>query len=73
MRQENFTMKKEDILALKTRIEILKALDTNRDLWDKEVDEHLKEVAKKEHIEKYGSLEVHVDCFPIERSRQSRF
>ena len=68
MRQENFTMKKEDILAMQTSAEIMRTLITDADLWDKEVNEHLKEVAKKEHIEKYGSLEVHVDCFPIERS-----
>ena len=41
-------MKKQEILRLQKRSEIMKALSENRDLWDKDLSDHLTEVSKKE-------------------------
>ena len=54
-------MKKEDIIAMKTAAEIMGTLKTHSHLWDEEVNEHLKTVARKEHADKYGNPDVYVD------------
>jgi hypothetical protein len=51
-------MTKQDILKLKTKSEIMKTFMTHSELWDDEVNDHLKAVAKKELIERYGSEDV---------------
>ena len=51
-------MTKQDILNMKTKSEIMKTFMTHRELWDDEVNEHLKAVAKKELVERYGSEDV---------------
>ena len=51
-------MTKQDILKMKTRPEIMKTLISHPELWDDEVNEHLKTVAKKELIGQYGSDDV---------------
>lgn len=53
-------MEKSDILKLKTSREIMQTLFTHADLWDEEVNEHLKEVAKAETVKKYGTDEIFV-------------
>lgn len=40
-------MTKQDILDMKTSKEIMDTLFTNAELWDDEVNEHLKSVKKK--------------------------
>lgn len=51
-------MTKEDILKLNSTVEIKKTFITHRELWDDEVNEHLKAVAKKDLIVRYGSDDV---------------
>lgn len=51
-------MTKEDILKLNSTVEIKKTFITHRELWDDEVNEHLKAVAKKDLIARYGSDDV---------------
>ena len=43
-------MAKQDILNMKTSEEIMGNLLTHSELWDKEVNEHLKKVAIEEKI-----------------------
>jgi hypothetical protein len=51
-------MTKQDILKLKTKSEIMKTFMDHPELWDDEVNDHLKAVAKKELIDRYGSEDV---------------
>ena len=51
-------MTKQDILNMKTTAEIMKALATHRELWDEEVNEHLKSVAKKKLVDTFGDSDV---------------
>lgn len=51
-------MTKQDILKMKTKSEIMKTFIAHPELWDDEVNEHLKAVAKKELIDRYGSDDV---------------
>lgn len=51
-------MTKQDILKMNTTAEIKRTFITHRELWDEEVNEHLKAVAKKELIARYGSDDV---------------
>ena len=54
-------MTKEDILALTTGREIIKAMFAHPELVDKEVSDYQIAVSKKEYIEEYGSLDIRVD------------
>ncbi len=47
-------MTKQEILKLQKRSEIMKALSENRDIWDKELSDHLIKVTKKENKKLYG-------------------
>lgn len=60
-------MTKQDILNMKTSKEIMATLFTHSELWDEEVNEHLKKVAKKEKLEQYGSE----DFLPTPRKRKA--
>lgn len=51
-------MTKQDILNMKNRGEVMKALAMNPDLWDKELDDHLKDVSKKALAEQFGTADV---------------
>ena len=51
-------MKKEDILELQSSYEIMKTLVDHHDLWDDEINEHLKAVKGKENLERFGSEDV---------------
>lgn len=51
-------MTKQDILNMKTTAEVMKTLATHRDLWDEEVNEHLKRLAKKKLVDKFGDSDV---------------
>lgn len=51
-------MTKQDILNMKTTAEIMRTLKTHQELWDEEVNEHLKAVAKKKLLDQFGSDDV---------------
>ena len=51
-------MTKQDILNMNTTKEIMETFMTHRELWDEEVNEHLKAVARKKLIERFGSADV---------------
>ena len=51
-------MTKQDILNMKERGDVMKALATNPDLWDKELDDHLKAVSRQALLDKFGTDDV---------------
>lgn len=53
--KKEMALTKQDILNMKTKDEIMLSFITHLELWDDEVNEHLKKVAKKENLELYGS------------------
>ena len=60
-------MTKQDILALSTSREIMKALAANRDLWDEDLDKHLRNVKRKENAEMFGRGEEDTIYRPAKR------
>lgn len=54
-------MTKEDILQMKTSLEIGRALTSHKDLWCKETSDHLRDVARKEKNERYGTTDFVFD------------
>lgn len=48
-------MTKQDILNMKSSKEIMNTMFSNSDLWDEEVNEHLKKTKKAENKKEYGS------------------
>ena len=51
-------MNKQDILNMNNSKDIMKTLTTHPDIWDNDINEHLKAIAKKENLEKFGSEDV---------------
>ena len=58
-------MTKRDILNMKTSADVMRTLFSHSELWDEEVNEHVKALAKKEKTEKYGDPDILID--PIKR------
>lgn len=59
-------MTKQDILKMKTSIEVNRTMFTHPELWDKEVSDYSVKLAKKESLELYGSE----DFLPTLRKRK---
>lgn len=53
-------MTKQDIMNLTSSYEIMKTLFSNPELWDEEVNDRLKKLAKEENKAKYGVEEIYV-------------
>lgn len=51
-------MTKQDILALTTTREIMKAMADYRALWDEELSNHLRDIKRKENLERFGEADV---------------
>ena len=51
-------MTKQDILNMKNRDEVMKALAMNPGILDKELDGHLKSLSKKALIAQFGTADV---------------
>lgn len=53
-------MTKKDIMNLTSSYEIMKTLFSNPELWDEEVNDRLKKLAREENKAKYGVEEIYV-------------
>ena len=51
-------MTKQDILHMHDSKEIMIALAHNRNLWDEELSNHLREVKRKENLVRFGDADV---------------
>ena len=51
-------MTKQEIIKMKNSSGIMRALAQNRDIWDEELSNHLKNVKRKENFENFGESDV---------------
>lgn len=51
-------MTKQEIMKMKNTGEIMSALARNRDIWDEELSNHLKNMKRKENLENFGEPDI---------------
>lgn len=50
-------MTKQEIMKMTDSANIMRALAQNRDIWDEELSNHLREVKRQENLERFGEAD----------------
>ena len=51
-------MTKQEIMNMKGSQEIMRALAHNRGIWDEDLSNHLRDIKRRENIERFGEPDV---------------
>ena len=51
-------MTKQEIMNMKDSQEIMRALASNRDIWDEELSNHLRDTKRRENLERFGEKDI---------------